>query len=192
MRNQTRSLLIVGGAVLFAIVAYLAIGVFGVHTLFIDDEVAEANPFDAVVETSPPQVSDSTTPEPADAISSSTDQAIDETVEPERVAEVVTVTTGTFVDGEHPTSGTGFTITDGSRTFLRFEPFETDNGPDLNVYLRSSADPNDYIDLGDLKGNIGEQNYELPVDIDLDRYDTIDIWCVRFGVSFGSALLSAP
>ncbi len=100
------------------------------------------------------------------------------------------MTTGTFVDGDHPTSGNGFTITDGSQTFLRFEAFETDNGPDLNVYLRSSNDPNDYIDLGDLKGNIGEQNYELPVDIDLDRYDLVDIWCVRFGVSFGSALLS--
>ncbi len=104
---------------------------------------------------------------------------------------VVTVTTGSFIDGDHPTSGTGLTITDGSQTFLRFEGFETDNGPDLNVYLRNSDDPDDYLDLGDLKGNIGDQNYELPAGIDLDRYDFVDIWCVRFGVSFGSAQLSA-
>ena len=105
--------------------------------------------------------------------------------------EIVTVTTGTFVDGDHPTSGAASTITDGTQTFLRFEGLESDNGPDLNVYLRSSENPDDYIDLGDLKGNIGDQNYELPSDIDLDRYDLVDIWCVRFGVSFGTALLSA-
>ncbi|MEZ5227162.1 MAG: DM13 domain-containing protein [Acidimicrobiales bacterium] len=91
-----------------------------------------------------------------------------------------------------PTEGSGFTLGDGDRIFLRFENFETDNGPDLNVYLRSSADPDDYLDLGDLKGNIGDQNYELPADIDLDRYDLVDIWCVRFGVSFGSAQLARP
>lgn len=188
MRNQTRSLIIVGGTVLIAIVAYLAIGVFGVHTLFIDDEVAEANPFDSVAEPNSAATSE-VTADPADADPPPADEPMEETTEP--AAEVVTITTGTFVDGDHPTSGTGFTISDGSQTFLRFEDFETDNGPDLNVYLRSSDDPNDYLDLGDLEGNIGDQNYELPVDLDLDRYDLVDIWCVRFGVSFGSAVLSA-
>ncbi|MCO4835109.1 MAG: DM13 domain-containing protein, partial [Acidimicrobiaceae bacterium] len=48
-----------------------------------------------------------------------------------------------------------------------------------------------FIDLGDLKGNIGSQNYEIPVGIDLDRYSTVVIWCVRFGVAFGAAELSA-
>ncbi len=192
MRNQTRSLFIVGGTVLIAIVAYLAIGVFGVHTLFINDEVAEANPFDTVSEPTSAATSEVAATDPADADPAPAAEVAEETAAPEEVAEVITVTTGAFVDGDHPTSGTGFTITDGSQTFLRFEDFETDNGPDLNVYLRSSDDQNDYLDLGDLEGNIGDQNYELPVDIDLDRYDLVDIWCVRFGVSFGSALLSAP
>ncbi|HYN32216.1 MAG TPA: DM13 domain-containing protein, partial [Ilumatobacteraceae bacterium] len=89
---------------------------------------------------------------------------------------------------------------DGStQRFLRFEDFETDNGPDLNVYL-SSAAPDasvdqlgaDFVDLGDLKGNVGPQNFEIPTDVDLDRYSTVVVWCVRFGVAFGSADLIPP
>ena len=66
------------------------------------------------------------------------------------------------------------------------------------MYL-STADPDapagefddDFIDLGDLKGNIGPQNYEIPEDVDLSRYKTVVIWCVRFGVAFGAAELMA-
>jgi hypothetical protein len=83
--------------------------------------------------------------------------------------------------------------TDGTQTFLRFEGFETDNGPDLNVYLISGApgdDPGEnYVDLGDLKGNIGDQNYEIPAGVDLSQYRSVVIWCVRFGVGFGGAEL---
>lgn len=180
MRNISKPVLIGGGVVLTAIVAFLAFGVFAVHTLFIDEEVAEANPFEVSAE--------------ADTDAGADEAPAEEPVEEAPAGEtpaVMTVTTGTFVDGDHPTSGDGITITDGSQTFLRFENFETDNGPDLNVYLRNSEDPDDFLDLGDLKGNIGDQNYELPDGIDLDRYDFVDIWCVRFGVSFGSAQLNA-
>ncbi|MEL6892948.1 MAG: DM13 domain-containing protein, partial [Actinomycetota bacterium] len=74
--------------------------------------------------------------------------------------------------------------------FLRLENFESNNGPDLNVYLVNPDDPSDFVDLGDLKGNIGDQNYEIPADVDLDRYSRVSIWCVRFGVGFGQADLS--
>ncbi|MXW90023.1 MAG: DM13 domain-containing protein, partial [Acidimicrobiaceae bacterium] len=78
------------------------------------------------------------------------------------------------------------------------EDFRTDNGPDLNVYL-SAAPPDaaagdfddDFVDLGDLKGNVGSQNYEIPAGLDLDHYSTVAIWCVRFGVVFGAAELIA-
>ena len=53
----------------------------------------------------------------------------------------------------------------------------------------STGDVSDFIDLGDLKGNIGEQNYEIPTAVDLGVYDEVVIWCVRFGVGFGDALL---
>ena len=48
----------------------------------------------------------------------------------------------------------------------------------------------EFVDLGDLKGNIGEQNYEIPPDVDLERFDTVVIWCVRFGVAFAAADLA--
>lgn len=193
MRSISKPVLLGAGVVFTAIVAFLAFGVFGVHLLFIDEEVAEDNPFAVSAEATP-------TTEPAvgqgDAEEAPAQQEAAEATGEEASAdaaapEVTTVTTGSFIDGDHPTSGTGMTITDGTQTFLRFEEFETDNGPDLNVYLRNSEDPDDYIDLGDLKGNIGDQNYELPEGTDLATYDFVDIWCVRFGVSFGTAQLSA-
>lgn len=100
---------------------------------------------------------------------------------------------GSFIGRAHPTTGLAKVITDGNQRFLRFEGFETDNGPDLNVYLATGSpdgSPEDFIDLGDLKGNIGDQNYELPDDVDLDRYTTVFIWCVRFSVAFGTAPLA--
>ena len=109
------------------------------------------------------------------------------------VAEIVVEVSGSFIDGDHPTSGVASVLGNGTgQRFLRFEEFATDNGPDLNVYLVNSAtgDVSDYIDLGDLSGNIGDQNYEIPEGIDLDVYDQVVIWCVRFGVGFGSAQLS--
>lgn len=106
--------------------------------------------------------------------------------------EVVTEFVGTFQSDAHPTSGTATVLGNGTgQRFLRFEDFETDNGPDLNVYLvnSSTGDVSDYVDLGDLKGNIGSQNYEIPADVDLTVYDQVVIWCVRFGVGFGDALI---
>jgi hypothetical protein len=106
-------------------------------------------------------------------------------------AVVVTELEGSFVSAAHPTSGTAVVLGNGTgQRFLRFEDFETDNGPDLNVYLRDPG-TGEFVDLGDLKGNVGEQNYEIPADVDLERFSVVDIWCVRFGVGFGNARLSA-
>ena len=106
---------------------------------------------------------------------------------------------GEFIDRSHPTSGKAVVLGDGSGTrFLRFEDFETDNGPDLDVYLSSAAHDGpaddfdeDFINLGDLKGNKGNQNYEIPAGVNLDLYSTVVIWCVRFAVAFGAANLVA-
>ena len=113
--------------------------------------------------------------------------------------EILTLFTGAFTPRSHPGSGTALVLNDGTeQRFLRFEDFSTDNGPDLDVYL-SAAPPDadasefddDFISLGDLKGNIGSQNYEIPPDVDLERYSTVVVWCVRFGVAFTVADLSA-
>jgi hypothetical protein len=48
-----------------------------------------------------------------------------------------------------------------------------------------------FIDLGSLKGNKGDQNYEVPTDADLNKYKSVSIWCARFGVNFGAATLGS-
>ena len=112
--------------------------------------------------------------------------------------QIVVEASGSFIDRSHPTQGSALVLGDGSgQRFLRFEDFRTDNGPDLNVYLSTAPTDasagqfdDDFIDLGDLKGNVGSQNYEIPADVDLGRYSTVAIWCVRFGVVFGVASLA--
>ena len=118
---------------------------------------------------------------------------------PSTEPEIVTVAAGSFMSRTHPGAGVATVLTDGSsQRFLRFENFSTDNGPDLNVYLTvAGADApegefdDDFVDLGNLKGNIGDQNYEIPPEVDLERYDTVVVWCVRFGVAFTTADLVA-
>ena len=102
---------------------------------------------------------------------------------------------GPFESIAHPTSGTATTIelARGGRV-LTLTGFETDPGPDLRVYLvagaaREEGEVDDFIDLGGLKGNQGDQQYKLPADADLRRYTTVVIWCRAFSVSFGRASL---
>ena len=104
--------------------------------------------------------------------------------------EIVTVAEGTFAGrNAHSVKGTAVVLNDGTdQRFLRLEDFESTNGPDLKVYLRAADDR--YVSLGPLKGNIGSQNYEIPPDVDLDTYATVQIWCERFSVLFGDATLA--
>lgn len=106
---------------------------------------------------------------------------------------------GKFHSGAHPTSGTAtvYQLTDGTRV-LRFTDFKTSNGPDVHVYLVAADDATDnesvtkagFIDLGSIKGNIGDQNYTLGSDADLSKYRAVSVWCKRFSVNFGAAALS--
>ncbi|HEX6252935.1 MAG TPA: DM13 domain-containing protein [Nitrososphaera sp.] len=100
---------------------------------------------------------------------------------------------GTFVgvnDGIHNAEGQAKVIKlgDGSN-FLRLEDFRSTNGPDLYVYLSTDKGNSDFVNLGRLKGNIGDQNYKIPAGADLSKYDTALIWCQAFSVLFGSAEL---
>ncbi|MGE5685045.1 MAG: DM13 domain-containing protein [Nitrososphaerota archaeon] len=101
---------------------------------------------------------------------------------------------GNFIDagdGFHKAEGIAKVIdlTDG-RTFLRLENLKTTNGPDLYVYLSTGMDVSDIVNLGRLKGNIGNQNYEIPIETDLSKYNTVLIWCKAFSTLFGSAQLT--
>jgi hypothetical protein len=105
---------------------------------------------------------------------------------------------GEFHNGAHDTKGTAaiFQLADGKRT-LRLTNFATSNGPDVRVYLVAAADAKDndtvksagFVELGKLKGNIGDQNYEVPANVDLAKYRAVTIWCARFRVNFGTAPL---
>jgi hypothetical protein len=193
--------------VALAAVAYLAFGVFGVHTLFVDDKVDEDSPVFASGAAAPtgtlPEVSP-TTPLPTTApTASDPPAATDAPVVTEAPAvtappqpQIVTLAEGTFIPrGRYSGAGNALVLNDGSeQRFLRFEQFSTDNGPDLRVYLSASdangdsgAFDDDFVDLGVLKGNIGDQNYEIPPDVDLSVYDTVVVWCVRFSTPFTAA-----
>jgi hypothetical protein len=113
--------------------------------------------------------------------------------------EPIELRRGTFISRDHDTSGVArvLELADGSR-FLRLEDLDTDNGPDLFVYLTATpADgdegsfDDDFVNLGRLQGNLGNQNYELPAEVDLSRFASVVIWCDRFNSAFGAADLSA-
>mgnify|MGYP006159769801 CR=1 FL=1 len=86
----------------------------------------------------------------------------------------------------------------GAEVLTRLTDFATSNGPALHVYLVAADDAKDndtvkkasFLDLGPLKGNIGDQNYDVPADLDLTRYRAVSIWCRRFSVNFGAAPLA--
>lgn len=100
---------------------------------------------------------------------------------------------GTFVgvgDGIHDAQGAATVLEDGGSRVLRLEDFRSTNGPDLYVYLAADTGASDYVNLGALKANSGNQNYEIPDGTDLERYDNVLIWCKAFGVLFGSARIA--
>jgi hypothetical protein len=98
----------------------------------------------------------------------------------------------------HATSGRA-TIYEslGGKRYLRLTDFTTSNGPDVHVVLARAEDPAlehkivkgnlDYVELGKLKGNQGDQNYEVPVAVDLQKYNAVVIYCERYNAVFGVA-----
>jgi Electron transfer DM13 len=108
--------------------------------------------------------------------------------------------TGLLAGRAHPTSGRAsiYQAPDGKRD-LRFTNFTTSNGPDVHVVLAQSADESinqdfvkgelNRVELGLMKANQGDQNYDLPATADLSKYDAVVIYCVRFHAVFGVAKL---
>ncbi|MGH6925784.1 MAG: DM13 domain-containing protein [Propylenella sp.] len=107
---------------------------------------------------------------------------------------------GAFVDADSVHRGGGiatiFSLVGGS-SVLRFTDFEVTNGPDLKVWLvkadsiASSGDvrASEWVSLGPLKGNKGDQNYLIPEDVNVGDYGSVVIWCEQFGVLFSAARL---
>lgn len=161
-----------------AVAAVLAFGVFGVHTLFIDETVSEDGPVfasGAAAEADDPVV-DNSGPTTSVAVAPSTTAPAPTVREAGR---------GTFSGVDHPGSGTAVVLTDGTQSFVRFEDdFSTDNGPDLYVTIVADGRT---VELGRLKGNAGAQNYEVPAGVDPDAIERVSVWCKRFDSTFAIA-----
>ncbi|MBI2639892.1 MAG: DM13 domain-containing protein [Candidatus Sungbacteria bacterium] len=99
---------------------------------------------------------------------------------------------GTFVgaDNFHNAAGMAKLLKIGDKYFVRFEnDFKVTNGPDLFVYFGKNGRYTANARIGELKGNIGSQNYEVPENIDPSEYNEVWVWCRAFSVPFGSAQL---
>jgi len=121
----------------------------------------------------------------------------------ERVARVtpegsrnVLLGRGSFEPLAHSAAGRATAIrTAAGARVLTLTNFEVDNGPDLRVYLvsgpaRDESEVEEFEDLGALKGNRGNQQYDLPRGLDLERFTTVVIWCRAFSVNFARAPLT--
>lgn len=149
--------------------------------LFVDVEVSDAIPVTVESPTARPEPVVSATPEPP--------------------AGPVVLSAGELLSHEHETSGSVRIIAeeDGSR-LLVLENLSTSSGPDVHVWLSAApvvagfdgwflaADPA-HVDLGAIKGNLGNQVYEIPAEVDLSQFPSVYLWCVQFSVSFGAATL---
>lgn len=159
---------------------WLAFGFFGIQAIFQDQEVKEEIP-------------------------SSVSELIADTNKDVTSAggtEQELLGKGAFQQGDstYTISGNAYMSRIKGQLNLTFTDFKVTNGPDLYVYaVKASSTENkvvketvtegDFISLGLLKGNIGDQNYLLEKDFDLGEYQVISIWCKRFGRNFGSANL---
>ena len=135
----------------------------------------------------------------ASKVNNSIDESMDQVQQQTQNNAATTTTTtnvlrtGSFVgvgDGIHNAEGTAKVIPlqDGSN-ILRLEDLRVTNGPDLYVYLATDKSASDFVNVGKLKANNGNQNYDIPTETDLTKYDTVLIWCRPFSVLFGSAEL---
>ena len=166
-----------------AVLVVVALALFQPWKLVIDDRVDEAAP----VAAAPPAPGAPAAP-----------------TEPTQPTEPVVLARGELISHEHDSSGSVVVLElpDGSRV-LRLEDLNTSNGPDLQVWITDAPviegrdgwqvfDDGRYVDLGELKGNIGSSNYSIPADADLTGLTSVSVWCDRFNVSFGAATLVAP
>jgi Electron transfer DM13 len=161
---------------LVALGLVLAFAVFGIQTLFYDTEVNE----------------DFGAPAPATAEEGS--RRADSTA----TSDPVVISSGKFHPVAHPGKGDAivYSLEEGSHV-LRLENLDIFNGPALYVYAVAADDAKDnetveeadVLNLGPLKGNRGNQTYELPAAFNPDKYRSISIWCKRFSVNFATAPL---
>lgn len=180
--------LVIGALVVVGVVGFL---LFRPDTLFTDVEADESleEAFNTTT-TSEQEGSATTIVDPT-----STTSALEVTTTTAAPAGPTQIATGQFFGIDHSAEGTAAFYEQDGEFVLRFED-DTDiqNGPDLYVWLLAgdsyeSGTPDEYIDLGLLKGTVGGQNYDLPDEFDPEIHRAVLIWCLRFAVPFAAAPL---
>lgn len=104
--------------------------------------------------------------------------------------EPVVLSSTDFQKAEYDVKGQAILLQKGLERILRFENFETINGPSLNIYLVNSNNKEIYYDLGKIKATKGNVNYQIPNDLDLSQYDQVQVYCVPFKKVFSFADLN--
>lgn len=99
------------------------------------------------------------------------------------------VARGDFMRRIHSVKGSALLIGGVGQKIVRFENFETDNGPQLHIYLSADLGASDFVDLGPIKATKGNVNYPVPAGTNTQKYRYILVWCKPFGVLFSYAEL---
>ena len=99
------------------------------------------------------------------------------------------IKSGTLVGVGHTVSGTASIYESTGKKTVLLDPYSSQNGPDLKVYLSKDEKASSYISLGKLKSIDGKQSYEIPNNPDVTDYKFVLVWCEQFTVIFGKAEL---
>lgn len=187
-----KRLFVISGAIA---VPVMAIGVWLTAPLIFDKEISEEFPMSADAVIPDDMTAEEVEAEMEDAAGQPNNEAEDDMMD----GEPVVLLTGEFMDADdfHMGSGTAtvYELEDGSFV-LRLEDLDVTNGPDLHVLLvphqnpTSGDDIDGYIDLGSLKGNLGDQNYEIPIEVDPTEFGSVMIYCQPFHVIFSTASIA--
>jgi hypothetical protein len=94
---------------------------------------------------------------------------------------------GTLEGINHTASGTASVFETNGKKIVVLDPYSSQNGPDLKVYLSKDAEAAEYIRLGNLKATSGRQAYEVPGTPDITQYHYVHVWCEKYTVIFARA-----
>ncbi|HMG89340.1 MAG TPA: DM13 domain-containing protein [Chryseolinea sp.] len=99
---------------------------------------------------------------------------------------------GTLMGIGHTVTGDVKVYNSAGQLVVVFDPFSSQNGPDLKVYLSKDEKAMEYLNLGALKSTTGKQSYDVSGMPNLDQYKFVMVWCQEFSVLFGIAELQMP
>ena len=169
-----------------------ALAVFGfywtsIRDTVVDEDVVVGVPASKLPKTAGSASVDPLAPQPAE---SATDAP---QTDPAPARRNVVERIGAVRPASHSADGTARVVklAAGGRRLTLSDGFEIDPGPKVRVYLATDESGTTYKDLGELKGSRGNQQYEIPANVSLTRYDTVVFWCVPFSVTLAAAQLEA-